>query len=58
METAYFRFVQQEKEKGAVYATGFISLMGTTVLLSGLLIFWRQPLADFMEISANPEWIT
>ena len=58
METAYFRFVQQEKEKGSVYSTGFISLLGTTVLLSGLLIFWRQPLADFMKIGAHPEWIT
>ena len=58
METAYFRFVQNEKESGSVYSTGFISLLGTTLILSGLLIFYRQPLADFMKIGKHPEWIT
>ncbi|HEY0355679.1 MAG TPA: oligosaccharide flippase family protein, partial [Flavisolibacter sp.] len=58
METAYFRYVQNEKEKGSVYSTGFISLLGTTILLSGILILTRQPLADFMKIGMHPEWIT
>ena len=58
METAYFRFVQQEKEEGAVYSTGFMSLLGTTLILSTILIIYRQPLADFMKIGDRPEWIT
>lgn len=58
METAYFRFVQQEKTKGAVYSTGFVSLFITTILLSSLLIFYRGPIADLVNIPNNPEWIT
>lgn len=58
METTYFRFVQNENEKGSVYATGFISLLFTTFILAGVLIFYRQPVAGFMEISETPEWIT
>lgn len=58
METTYFRFVQEEKEQGSVYSTGFLSLSVTTIILSGVMIWFRQPLADFMKIERHPEWIT
>jgi len=58
METAFFRFVQNEKEKGAVYSTGFISLLLTTLLLSSLLIVYRDPVAALWNIADNPEWVT
>jgi O-antigen/teichoic acid export membrane protein len=57
METAYFRFVQQS-DPNKVYSTGFISLLGSTIFLSGLMIFFRQPIADFMKTGSHPEWIT
>jgi O-antigen/teichoic acid export membrane protein len=57
METAYFRFVQRN-DPNKVYSTGFISLLGSTILLSGLMIFFRQPIADFMKTGSHPEWIT
>jgi len=58
METAFFRFVQNEKNKGSVYSTGFISLLFSTLLLTLLIILYRQPFADLMDISDHPEWIT
>jgi O-antigen/teichoic acid export membrane protein len=57
METAYFRFVQRN-DPNKVYSTGFISLLGSTILLSGLMIFFRQPIADFMKTGSHAEWIT
>lgn len=57
METAYFRFVQDEKKPYTIYSTGFVSLLGTTIIFSALIIFYRIPLSEFMHIENNPEWI-
>ncbi|HEX6332955.1 MAG TPA: oligosaccharide flippase family protein [Flavisolibacter sp.] len=58
METTFFRYVQQEDKKGAVYSTGFISLLITTLMFSAVLVWFRQPIADFMKVGEHPEWIT
>ncbi len=57
METAYFRFVQQNDSR-KVYSTSFISLLVSTVFLSAIIILFREPIAVFMKTPNNPEWIT
>ncbi len=58
METAFFRYAQEKERSGTVYSTGFISLLGSTFILTALLILMRQPIADVMKISNNPQWVT
>jgi O-antigen/teichoic acid export membrane protein len=58
METAYFRFAQDEKNRHTVYNTGTISLLATSVLFSAVLILARQPVASFMKIDQHPQWIS
>jgi O-antigen/teichoic acid export membrane protein len=48
METAYFRFSQQQ-DTSRVYGTGLLSVLGSSVLLSGLLILFSSPLAAFLS---------
>jgi O-antigen/teichoic acid export membrane protein len=58
METAYFRFAQDEKNRNSVYNTGTISLLITSIIFSTVLILFRQPVANFMKIGSHPQWIS
>src|SRR5688572_5466496 len=58
METAYFRFANSSHDKKTIFNTSMLSLIGTSILLSGLLIFFSQPLADSIHYHDHPEYIT
>ena len=58
METAYFRFSNKQHNKADVFHTSMISLLGSTVVLTTLLILLRHPLADLLQLSRYPEFIT
>ena len=57
METAYFRFVENAKNKDKVYTTALISLCTTSILFVILIVLFAQPLADIIRYSANVEYI-
>ncbi len=57
METAYFRFVENAKNKNKVFTTALTSLFTTSVLFIILVILFAQPLADIIRYSANVEYI-
>jgi len=57
METAYFRFVENAKNKNKVYTTALVSLLITSVIFIFLVILFAQPLADIIRYSANVEYI-
>ena len=57
METAYFRFVENAKNKDKVYTTALVSLLSTSTLFIILVIVFAQPLADIIRYSANVEYI-
>lgn len=57
METSYFRFSTHHSEQ-KVYNTGSTSLWITTILFTIVLILYRQPLADFINLSNHPEYIS
>ncbi len=57
METAYFRFVENAKNKDKVYTTVLTSLFTTSTLFIILVILFAQPLADIIRYSANVEYI-
>jgi len=57
METAYFRFLQNEEDKPYVFSTGFFSvLLVNGVFLLSLFLF-NQDIADALLVGKNPEYI-
>ncbi|MBL7764819.1 MAG: polysaccharide biosynthesis C-terminal domain-containing protein [Chitinophagaceae bacterium] len=57
VETGYFRFIQQYSAK-KLYQTLSISLLVSTVLLTGILLFFQDALVTFTAMEASPQFIT
>ncbi|MCX6332282.1 MAG: oligosaccharide flippase family protein [Bacteroidetes bacterium] len=57
METAYFRFGSKENELKIYHTSSFSMLMVTSVVLMAL-IHWSAPVAQILQITAHPEYIT
>jgi O-antigen/teichoic acid export membrane protein len=57
LETAFFRFVEGRDSEDKVFDTAFTSIVGTSILLSGLLIAFAQPIADLLAYPQHPEYI-
>lgn len=57
METAFFRFTQQENAKGKVYSTSVWSILGTTLLFLLLIVVFSNPIARGLEYGKHPEYI-
>ena len=56
METAYFRFSQlHDKEK--LYSTLSLSLLGSTIFFSIVLLLSQNWLVDAADLTANPDYI-
>jgi O-antigen/teichoic acid export membrane protein len=47
METAFFRFFSQEKEKGKVVSTSFLSLLSTTILFLITTLVFSDQISNF-----------
>jgi O-antigen/teichoic acid export membrane protein len=57
-ETAYFRFMQRKEYVEDVYNTLFTSLLISTLLIAGGVIFFRESIARFIGLSNHPEYVT
>ncbi|HSC54285.1 MAG TPA: polysaccharide biosynthesis C-terminal domain-containing protein [Phnomibacter sp.] len=55
LETAYFRFVSATNES-KLFNTLSISIIGTTVLFSAVLLFFIEPLSQFTSLQNKPEY--
>lgn len=58
METAYFRFSNKGADEKKVFSTGSISLIFSTILLTGVLLLFKQPLAELLTLQNHHEFIT
>ena len=58
LETAYFRFSKSKEEEKDVYSTAMISLIGSTIFFTSLLLFFRQPLATLLGVKQYPQYLT
>jgi O-antigen/teichoic acid export membrane protein len=58
METAYFRYVQQDKQKTDIYSTAMISLISSTIFLTTLLLIFQSGFTSLLKLQAHPEFIT
>ncbi len=57
LETAFFRFSQKQYEKNLVYSTSLISLVVSSILFCFLMIYFQQPIANWLEYPNNPEYV-
>jgi O-antigen/teichoic acid export membrane protein len=53
METAFFRFYSNSKEKKNVLSTAFISLFVSTIVFSLVILVFNQQLANFVSLKQN-----
>lgn len=57
METTFFRFNEQEKEKESVLSTAMISLIITSVSFLILILLFSRQIATWMLYPGHPEYI-
>lgn len=57
LETAFFRYAQKEGRPDEVYNTLMISMLFSTVLLSGLLLLNAGQLAHLLRMEEHPEYL-
>jgi len=57
METAYFKFGSKDNEE-KIYHTSSFSMMMVTTLVLLVLIKFSAPIAQLLQITAHPEYIT
>ena len=57
METAFFRFSEQEKNKDKVYSTTLISLLASSIVFIFLCVVFLSNIADLVGFSKHPEYI-
>jgi O-antigen/teichoic acid export membrane protein len=58
METSFFRFIQNEKYKNDVYNTSMLSIILTTVVFSGAMLYYAPQIANIWRVPNNPEYVT
>ncbi len=61
METAYFRFAQQEKDNPKVYSTSLISLLASSVGLAAIFILFSGAIAGWIgdaSMPLHPEYVS
>ncbi len=58
LETAYFRYIQQKEQQEEVYNTATVSLILSTIGLTGLMLLFRGSFADLLRIEKHPEYIS
>lgn len=57
MESAFFRFGTPPEDRDKSYATGMISLFGSTAIITALLLIFAQPIANALQYQQHPEYV-
>jgi len=57
LETAYFRF-SRDRDQKEVYNTLSVSLIGTTIFFTVLLLIFKDNIAQWANLDKHPEYIT
>lgn len=58
LETAYFRFSKNKEIEKEVYNTSLVSLLSSTVVLTLILLLFKNQLATIIGIKNHPEYFT
>ena len=57
METAFFRFSEQENNKEKVYSTTLISLLVSSIVFVFISVFFSSNIAQLVGFGKHPEYI-
>lgn len=57
METAFFRYAEKSEKPNEVFGTAFLSILFTTIIFSGVIIFSSTPIAGYFNNEAHSEYI-
>jgi O-antigen/teichoic acid export membrane protein len=57
METACFRFAESENDKKRVFSTAMLSVLFTSVLFTGIILFFHESIASLIRYESNSEYI-
>jgi O-antigen/teichoic acid export membrane protein len=57
METAFFRYAEKSEKPAEVFGTAFLSILFTTLIFSGVIIFSSTPIAGYFNSEAHSEYI-
>lgn len=57
LETAYFRFSKEEDPK-KLYSTLSISLIGSTILFTGIILLFKNSIISWANLETHPSYIT
>ncbi len=57
METAFFRFNENETDKEKVFSTGMISLIFSSVVFLLIVSVFAQPVAGWIDYGSHPEYV-
>jgi O-antigen/teichoic acid export membrane protein len=57
MESAFFRFGTPEADRDRSYATGLISLLGSTLIITTAFLIFAQPIANLLDYSDHVGYI-
>lgn len=58
METAYFRYLNRTSQQSKnAFRTAFSSLLFSTMLFGLIVVFFQQPIADWILYQNNPEYV-
>ena len=57
METTFFRFNEQEKDKSKVFSAGMISLIISSVLFLSLVLSFSDDVARWIDYPKHPEYV-
>jgi O-antigen/teichoic acid export membrane protein len=57
LETAYFRFSKNKQDEQKVYNTCMVSLVVSSIILTSLMMVFRNPLAHLIGVQDHPEYL-
>jgi O-antigen/teichoic acid export membrane protein len=57
METTFFRFNEHETDKESVFSTGMISLVLSSVVFLGLVLYFSGEVAQWIDYPDHPEYV-
>lgn len=57
METAFFHFANKQNNIERVYASALVTLTLVSILFSGTVLLFNQPVANLLDYSKHPEYI-
>jgi O-antigen/teichoic acid export membrane protein len=57
LDYAFFRYIQKKETQNDLYSTLLISLMGSTTLITVLILLFRVPIAAAIDIANHPSYV-